>query len=291
MNNNQKKVNPIKNSEEVKSSVNFDKSLKISIFALPKRHRNWVRRWTVGQFAPMLCGRTPLMQTEGTPERLTSMDRTNHALADTILSEERIQLNALLPGDERDANNVWMSEFRAPVTNCVPLLNRVKLGEVYCQVMMHQHYGKLTEQLRAIEDVKKQKKFKLEKLDFVTPSGVFKYRREEKLVRHSGLLCIDIDAKENPDATRDLEGLKQHLLDDQDLIHDLIHVSPRGNGLKDYVRIDICNFSHLDNFKALRYYYKTMHGLVIDEACKDIVRACFLCHDPHAYVSPQICPF
>ena len=74
-------------------------------------------------------------------------------------------------------------------------------------------------------------------------------------------------------------------------VNDLIHVSPRGNGLKDYVRIDIKNFSHLDNFKALRYYYKEKHGLVIDEACKDIVRACFLCHDPNAYVSPQICPF
>ena len=54
MNNNQKKVISINNSEEVKSSTNFDKSLKISIFALPKRHRNWVMRWTVGQFAPML---------------------------------------------------------------------------------------------------------------------------------------------------------------------------------------------------------------------------------------------
>ena len=212
-------------------------------------------------------------------------------LAETILSEERIQLNALLPGDERDANNVWMSKFKAPVTNCVPLSYRLKWSDVYCQVMMHQHYGQLTEQLRAIEDVEKQKEFKLQKLDFVTPSGVFKYRKEGDLVRHSGILCIDIDAKENAEATRDLIGLKQHLLDDQELIHDLIHVSPRGNGLKDYVRIDIRNFSHLDNFKALRYYYKEKHGLVIDEACKDIVRACFLCHDPNAYVSPQICPF
>ena len=54
MNNNQKKVNPIKNSEEVKSSSNFDKSLIISIFALPKQHRNWVMRKPVDQFAPML---------------------------------------------------------------------------------------------------------------------------------------------------------------------------------------------------------------------------------------------
>ena len=52
--NNIKKGEFDKNSEEVKSSANFDKSLKISIFALPKRHRNWVMRWTVGQFALML---------------------------------------------------------------------------------------------------------------------------------------------------------------------------------------------------------------------------------------------
>ena len=212
-------------------------------------------------------------------------------LAEIILSEERIQRNALLQGDERDAKNIWMSKFKAPVTNCVPLAYRLNLGDVYSEVMMHQCYGVLTAQLRAIEDVEKQKEFKLKMLDFVTPSAVFTYRREENLVRHSGILCIDIDAKENSEATRDLVGLKQHLLDDQELIHDLIHISPRGNGLKDYVRIDIRNFSHLDNFKALRYYYKEKHGLVIDEACKDIVRACFLCHDPNAYVSPQICPF
>ncbi|MGN0282660.1 MAG: BT4734/BF3469 family protein [Prevotella sp.] len=205
--------------------------------------------------------------------------------------EDRIQQNAQLPGDERDANNVWMSKFKAPVTNCVPLAYRLKLSDVYCQVMMPLHYGAVTERLRAIEDVDRQKEFKLQKLDFVTPSGVFAYRNEEKLVHHSGLICIDIDQKENPEATRDLNGLKQHLLDDQELIHDLIHVSPRGNGLKDYVRIDIMNFSHQDNFKALRYYYLSKHGLVIDEACKDIVRACFLCYDPNAYVSPQICPF
>ena len=60
-------------------------------------------------------------------------------LAETILSDERIQLNALIPGDERDANNVWMSKFKAPVTNCVPLAYRFKLSDVYCQVMMHQH--------------------------------------------------------------------------------------------------------------------------------------------------------
>ena len=203
-------------------------------------------------------------------------------LAEIILSEERIQRNALLQGDERDAKNIWMSKFKAPDTNCVPLAYRLNLGDVYSEVMMQQCYGVLTAQLRAIEDVEKQKEFKLKMLDFVTPSAVFTYRREENLVRHSGIICIDIDAKENAEATRDLVSLKQHLLDDQELIHDLIHVSPRGNGLKDYVRIDIRNFSHLDNFRALRYYYKEKHGLVIDEACKDIVRACFLCHDPHA---------
>ena len=51
-------------------------------------------------------------------------------LAETILSDERIQLNALIPGDERDANNVWMSKFKAPVTNCVPLAYRLKWSDV-----------------------------------------------------------------------------------------------------------------------------------------------------------------
>ena len=41
----------------------------------------------------------------------------------------------------------------------------------------------------------------------VTPSGTFKERRESCIIKHTGLLCIDIDAKDNP--IIDLEKSKE----------------------------------------------------------------------------------
>lgn len=36
------------------------------------------------------------------------------------------------------------------------------------------------------------------RLPAITPSGLFTVRKKEGLIAHSGLICLDIDAKENP---------------------------------------------------------------------------------------------
>ena len=212
-------------------------------------------------------------------------------LSELILSADQIQLNAALEEEQRNANNVWMSCFKAPISNCKPVSYRFSLPQVYAMVMMLDYYGRLTTELRAIDDPDRQREFKHDCLDFVTPSGVFSYRDEAHLVRHSGLIAVDIDEHENPEAVRDIDALKQHLLDDDDLIIDLMFRSPRGNGLKAFVRINVVEFSHYDNFRALRVHFLKKHGIVIDPSCRDICRSCFLCHDPQCFVSQQVSPF
>lgn len=44
-------------------------------------------------------------------------------------------------------------------------------------------------------------------------------------------------------------------------------------------------------FAAVTNYVKATYGLVPDQKCKDISRACFLPHDPQAYINPKYVPF
>ena len=59
------------------------------------------------------------------------------------------------------------------------------------------HTRKFREQVeryRATTDEKLRKKIK-GSLNCITPSGVFSERRETSMIKHNGLLCVDIDAK------------------------------------------------------------------------------------------------
>src|SRR5680860_676078 len=57
-------------------------------------------------------------------------------------------------------------------------------------------YAEKVKQIRKIETKKERDKIKAT-LPGITPSGVFTYREEAALVKHSGLLQFDIDMKGN----------------------------------------------------------------------------------------------
>ena len=71
------------------------------------------------------------------------------------------------------------------------------------------------------------------------------------------------------------------------LMPELIFISPSGKGIKCIVSIDIEAATHDEYFSALSSYLDLNYGVEIDSACKDVSRACFLCHDPNCFINPK----
>ena len=125
-----------------------------------------------------------------------------------------------------------------------------------------------------------QPKFKHRQLAFVTFSGIFTLRHNEHLVRHSGLLCFDFDHVGNETSVRDLQ---QRLIADPILNVNLAFRSPSGDGLKLVVKNNFTPENHNAKYAQLAQYILQNYNITVDHT-NDIARACFLCHDPKAYI-------
>ena len=119
------------------------------------------------------------------------------------------------------------------------------------------------------------------KSDYCTFSGTFSVRREDKLIRHSGLLCLDFDH------LPDVEGLFPELLQDEYFDTMLLFRSPSGDGLKWIIPTDLTECSHADFFRSVSAYIAETYRVSVDSSGKDVCRACFLPYDPGAYLSPD----
>ena len=147
-------------------------------------------------------------------------------------------------------------------------------------------YKEICDAIRSAPDKDTRSALKA-KLPAVTASGVFSKRAASALIEHSGILIADLDLDDNPqlmdaqqlDAVRDnLRICKQ--------VH-FFFVSPSG-GLKVGVKIDATDAnSHKAAFVTVREWFSGTFGLVIDAACSDVSRLCFLSHDPNAYYNAK----
>jgi uncharacterized protein DUF3631/VirE-like protein len=112
-------------------------------------------------------------------------------------------------------------------------------------------------------------------------SGQFSSREApapEKLIKHSGLLCADLDK------------LGEHLANVRSKLVTSPHLwglfeSPTGDGLKAIFRILPDAGKHNASFDAVEKYVRDLTGIQIDEACSDVARLCFFSHDPEAYLN------
>lgn len=117
-------------------------------------------------------------------------------------------------------------------------------------------------------------------LPYVTFSGTFSSRANEKLINYSGYFCIDLDHIDI--------RLKDTLAGDTFINPVLIFVSPRGGGLKLVIFIENgTDKNQLAYFESLQKYFSDTYQLAIDVKCKDVARACFLCYCPEAYFNPE----
>lgn len=154
------------------------------------------------------------------------------------------------------------------------------------------HLMKEVEEGKCDESV--PRKYKTENFDFATFSGTFSYRRDDKLIRHSGLLCLDFD---HVGGSEVLRQLRQRLITDEHFTTWLAFVSPSGTGLKWVISIDLSKADHRTWFRAVQNYVRATYHLEVDEKCVNVSRACFLPFDVNCYVNPEIrkekdvCPF
>lgn len=137
-------------------------------------------------------------------------------------------------------------------------------------------------------------KYKAGNFDLVCFSGTFSYRRDDCLVSHSNLLCLDFDHVGSLDEIRQL---RNRLVADSNFTTWLAFISPSGDGLKWVIGIDTQLCDHLTWFRALQNYIRQTYRLCVDEKCGNVSRCCFLPHDSSCYVNPSVlrepdvCPF
>ena len=81
--------------------------------------------------------------------------------------------------------------------------------------------------------------------------------------------------------------LRKTLLDDPLFVTQLMFKSPSGTGLKWIISVDLRQCTHQDWFTAVASYLDITLQVKVDRSGKDISRACFLCHDPDAYINPD----
>lgn len=116
-------------------------------------------------------------------------------------------------------------------------------------------------------------------LTSLTPSGVFSVRNVKSLMQHSGLICLDVDAKDQI-CKIDIEELMK------DEYVNAIHVSVSGNGgYALYVKI--VGEKHLEAYLGLEHYFFVNYSIVLDKACKDVSRLRFVSYDPDIYVNEK----
>ena len=123
----------------------------------------------------------------------------------------------------------------------------------------------------AVDALKKQ-------LPGVTPSGRFKERKAEALIKYSGVVQADLDS------------LGEQLVEVREKLKQSPHVfalflSPTCDGLKAWFRAPADPAKHLESFRAVEKHVKELTGVQIDQSCKDIARLCFMSYDPHLYVN------
>ncbi|WP_430468410.1 BT4734/BF3469 family protein [Winogradskyella ouciana] len=178
-----------------------------------------------------------------------------------------------------EPDDTWYANcsfFKAPVRNVFPS-ETLRLHQVFALITSNK-YKKITEELRAITNVKEARKLKANRFDYVTLSGTFEKRSDKNLLKHSNLLTIDFDHLEN------LQELRTQLLNDEYFETEMLFISPSGDGLKWIIRIDISEVSHSEYFTAVANYIKHNYNIEVDQSGKDVSRACFLPYDPTAFL-------
>lgn len=141
-------------------------------------------------------------------------------------------------------------------------LNGIKYGE----------WRDVVEKIRLEKDKKKRDQLK-KSLPSVTMGGVFKERKEDKLVSHSGFICVDID----------------QFNDRSSLVTDpytfALFKSVSGNGIAIVVKVN--PDKHKESYRWLENYYFSTYGISVDPAPKNVASLRYVTYDPEVFINSK----
>jgi len=144
----------------------------------------------------------------------------------------------------------------------IEFLNAVKYGKWKNEI----------EFLRTEKDDNKRKKLK-ERLYSVTIGGVFKERKQDQLLEHSGYIAIDIDKYNDT----------QSLLIDKYTF--ALFKSASGSGLCVVCKIN--KDKHKESYNWLSNYYFVNYGISVDQAPKNVASLRFVSYDPDLFINEK----
>lgn len=142
------------------------------------------------------------------------------------------------------------------------------------------HVGAI-ERLRAEQDKNARDALK-KTLPAATISGTFTKRAASAIVHYNGLVCLDFDAKENPDLSP--AEMKARLSEFGEVAYAALSVGGAG-----VFAIIPTNCTDPGQHPALVDFLGRVwseEGLIFDKACKDVSRLRFISFDPQAYINP-----
>jgi hypothetical protein len=145
------------------------------------------------------------------------------------------------------------------------------------------HYESQIRELRNLSS-QEQSFYKTKNLPAATISGTFKTRRDDALINHSGLICVDIDKLE----FNDVNHYKDQLV--SQLQHQIVmcFISPSGRGIKVIFKVNPFENNQQANYEAACLLIQSKIPELksyIDNSCKNVSRLCFVSHDPKAFLN------
>lgn len=144
------------------------------------------------------------------------------------------------------------------------------------------HLAKV-EQVRAAQ-TKVERNWLKERLPGITPHGVFSYRDDKHLVKHSGLIQGDIDFQDNP---YNPESIKREISKIKNVAY--CGLSTSGRGL--WFLIPIANpDKHAAHYAAIVVDFARL-GFVLDTTVSSLSSFRYFSHDPQAYFNPDAAPY
>lgn len=139
-------------------------------------------------------------------------------------------------------------------------------------------YEQQQQEVRNERDPVKQDLLKM-KMPVLLPSGIFKGAKGAKnLVKHSGVIAIDIDFKDNQHITN-FKDLKSEISKIPNVAY--CGLSVRGKGYFLIIPIAYTD-KHTLHFTFIESFFKNK-GLVIDQTCINVNRLRYYSYDPEAY--------
>jgi len=154
----------------------------------------------------------------------------------------------------------------------IEVLQDIQTGK-YINVITYLRKSLAEQKMEAYERAKKS-------LPAFTPSASFKGGRKlEYLTAYTQIVVLDID-KLTKEQLTNAKALAQETPYTYSAF-----ISPSGNGLKIFVRVNSLQENHKEAFIALQKFYEEFLSLPIDKSGKDVTRLCFVSYDTDLYLN------